>query len=104
MAGHPDNATSAVESHIACRAGGEYGWFMRAADEVVEFLTREISADALVAFHPSEATRRRVWELVQKEKEDGLTPDEKCELDEYEQLEHLLILAKAKARSRNANG
>ena len=77
---------------------------MRAADEVVEFLAREISGDALVAFQPSEATRRRVWQLVQKEKEDGLTPDEKCELDEYEQLEHLLILAKAKARSSNAHG
>ena len=36
------------------------------------------------AFQPSEATRRRVWE--------------------HEQLEHLLILAKAKARSRNAHG
>jgi len=75
---------------------------MRAADEAVEFLAREIPADALAGFHPSEAARRRVWQLVQKEKEDGLTPEEKCELDEYEHLEHLLILAKA--RSRNAHG
>ncbi len=75
---------------------------MRAAEEVVEFLAREIPADALAGFHPSEATRRRVWQLVQKEKEDRLTPEEKCELDEYEHLEHLLILAKA--RSRNAHG
>jgi hypothetical protein len=77
---------------------------MRAADEVVDFLAREISADALTAFHPSEATRQRVWQLVQKEKQEGLTPDEKCELDEYEQLEHLLILARAKARSRDTHG
>lgn len=77
---------------------------MRAADEVVEFLTREISADALVAFHPWESTRRRVWQFVQKEKDDGLTPDEQCQLNEYEQLEHLLILAKAKARSSNVHG
>ena len=104
MAVHRDNAAPAAQSHIACRAKDGYRWFMRAADEVVEFLTREISADALVAFQPSEAARRRVWELVRKEKEEGLTPDEKCELDEYEQLEHLLILAKAKARSRNTHG
>jgi hypothetical protein len=77
---------------------------MRAADEVVEFLAREISPEALVCFQPSESTRRRVWDLVQKEKESGLTPDEKSELDDYERLEHLLILAKAKVRSRSANG
>jgi hypothetical protein len=77
---------------------------MRAADEVVEFLACQIPADVLTGFQPSEATRQRVWELVQKEKADGLTPDEKCELNEYEQLEHLLILARAKARSRKAHG
>jgi hypothetical protein len=77
---------------------------MRAADEMVDFLAREIPADTLVTFQPSESTRRRVWELVQKEKEEGLTPDEKCELDDYERLEHLLILAKAKARSQSAHG
>ena len=41
---------------------------------------------------------------MQKEKEEGLTPDEKCELDDYERLEHLLILAKAKARTAGAHG
>ena len=50
------------------------------------------------------ATRQRVWELVRKEKEEGLTPDEKSELDDYERLEHLMILARAKARSQTARG
>lgn len=77
---------------------------MRAADEVVDFLAREIPAETLVTFQPSESTRRRVWQLVRKEKEEGLTPDEQCELDEYERLEHLLILAKAKARSQHPHG
>jgi len=71
---------------------------MRAADELVEFLARQIPVQELTAFRPSEATRRRVWELVAKEKEHGLAPDEKCELDDYEKLEHLLILARSKAR------
>ncbi|MBI4664583.1 MAG: hypothetical protein HY735_37805 [Verrucomicrobia bacterium] len=77
---------------------------MRAADEVVEFLAREIPTAALTGFRPSEATRRRVWELVQKEKESGLTAEEKCELDDYERLEHLLILARAKARTQPRHG
>jgi uncharacterized protein YnzC (UPF0291/DUF896 family) len=74
---------------------------MNAADEVVEFLVRQIPAEHLASFRASETTRQRVWELVQKEKEQGLTPEEKCELDDYEKLEHLLILAKAKAQAQH---
>ena len=70
---------------------------MRASDEVVEFLAQQIPSDQLASFRASEATRSRVWQLVEKEKERGLTPEEQCELDDYEKLEHLLILAKAKA-------
>jgi hypothetical protein len=73
---------------------------MRAADEIVDFLARQIPPEQLVGFHASDATRQRVWDLVQKEKELGLTPEEKCELDDYEKLEHLLILAKARARTQ----
>ena len=36
--------------------------------------------------------------MVEKEKDEGLTQEEKSELDDFERLEHLLILAKAKAR------
>lgn len=36
-----------------------YAGVMRAADEVVEFLAREIPARALADFSPLEATRRR---------------------------------------------
>lgn len=73
---------------------------MRAVDEMVEFLARQIPVGELESFRASEGTRRRVWQLVEKEKEQGLTPDERCELEEYEKLEHLLILARAKARYR----
>ncbi len=74
---------------------------MRAADEVVEFLARQIPASALAEFRPSDNTRQRVWELVNREKEAGLTPDERCELDEYERIEHLLILTRAEARKQS---
>jgi hypothetical protein len=77
---------------------------MRAADEVVEFLARQIPAPVLAGFHPSEGTRRRVWELVSKEKDAGLTPDERSELDDYERLEHLLILTRAEARKLSGRG
>jgi hypothetical protein len=77
---------------------------MRAADEVVEFLANQIPLDRLLGFRTTETTRLRVWELVEKEKQQGLTPDEKSELDDYERLEHLLILARAKARTPGTHG
>ncbi len=77
---------------------------MRAADELVEFLARQIPAEQLGSFRASASARQRVWDLVQKEKDQGLTPDEQCELEDYEKLEHLLILAKAKAREQAAHG
>ena len=70
---------------------------MRASDEVVEFLAQQIPSHRLASFRASKVTRSRVWHLVEKEKEQGLTPEERCELEDYEKLEHLLILAKARA-------
>ncbi len=77
---------------------------MSATDELVDFLDRQIPAGELASFRASDATRQRVWHLVQKEKEDGLTPEESCELDDCEKLEHLLILARARASTRAGHG
>jgi len=47
-------------------------------------------------FKVSEEVRQRVWALIAKEKESGLLPEEKVELDDYLKIEHLVVLAKAK--------
>lgn len=49
-------------------------------------------------FRPSEAARERVADLLEREKDGELSRDEKSELDHYLQLEHLMRLAKARAR------
>ncbi len=71
---------------------------VRAYEEIVEFLAAGTSPDGVIAFQPSEAVRKRVARLIQQEKTTGLSPDEKSELDHYMQLEHLMRLAKARAR------
>lgn len=71
---------------------------MNVRDELLDFLTAQISPQALADFKVSEPVRRRVWALIEKEKESGLLPEEKLELDDYLKLEHLMVLAKAKAR------
>jgi hypothetical protein len=67
------------------------------SDEIVDFLVHHIPARALADFRASDEARQRVWALVTKEKESSLLPQEKVELDDFLKLEHLMILAKAKA-------
>lgn len=76
---------------------------MNAYEEVVDWIAAGRSAEEIASFRASESTNRRVSYLVQKEKDEGLLPDEKSELDHYGQLEHIMRLAKARARLRLAN-
>jgi O-succinylbenzoate synthase len=70
----------------------------RAYEEVIDFIAAGTSPDRVAAFRPSDAAKQRVGELVQREKTTGLTADETSELEHYLQLEHLMRLAKARAR------
>jgi hypothetical protein len=71
---------------------------MKAYEEVVEFIASGPSAEALAKFQASDEAKERVAFLIRKEKTDGLTPEEKLELDNFMRLEHLMILVKARAR------
>jgi hypothetical protein len=71
---------------------------MRAYEEVIEFIAAGTSPSSVINFQPSEAVKERVAELIHQEKSIGLSAEEKSELDHYLQLEHLMRLAKARAR------
>ncbi len=71
---------------------------LRAYEEIIDFIASGTSPQAIVAFKPSEKTKWRVADLIHNEKTGNLSPDEKSELDHYMQLEHLMRLAKARAR------
>ena len=70
----------------------------RAYEEVIDFIAAGSSPSKVVAFRPSEAVKSRVTELLAREKTGGLTPDETSELEHYLQLEHIMRLAKARAK------
>ncbi len=70
----------------------------KAYEEIVDFIASGSSPDEVVAFRPSEEARARVYELVGREKTSSLNREETAELDRYLQLEHLMRLAKARAR------
>ena len=67
-------------------------------DEIVDFFAAGTTPDAVVAFRPSDEATRRVAELIAKSKDETISAEEQSELDDYLQLEHILILAKARAR------
>jgi len=66
-------------------------------EEIVEFIA-SLSPREVLGFAPSEGARQRVWDLVERQKEAQLPPDEKAELGHYIEIEHLMRLAKARAR------
>lgn len=73
-----------------------------AYDEFIEFIAAGTTPESVVAFRPSEAAQARVSELLQRQKETALSPDDSAELAQYLQLEHVMRMARARARQRLA--
>ena len=69
-----------------------------AYEEVINFIAGGSTPEAVTAFRPSEAAHARVSDLLAREKANGLNAEEKSELDHCVQLEHLMRLAKVRAR------
>jgi hypothetical protein len=87
-----------IKSQPPCRIGlFLYNLPVNAGEEILDFLVGQIPAQSLADFQISNGARERVWALIAKEKDSGLLPEEKVELEDYLRLEHLVVLAKAKA-------
>ncbi|PSB51108.1 hypothetical protein C7B67_12215 [filamentous cyanobacterium Phorm 6] len=67
--------------------------------EVLDFLIKTPTPQDIVSFKVSQNAQTRLQNLLDKNREATLTPMEIAELDVYEQLEHLMILLKARAYS-----
>ena len=75
-----------------------------AYDEFVDFIAAGTTPQAVVDFHPSAETRAHVAELIRRQKTAALSPDETAELNHYLYTEHVMRLAKARARQRLQQG
>lgn len=75
----------------------------KASQEVASFIASADPAKVL-AFRPSAETKERVSELIDIEKDGSISADERCELDYYMQLEHLMRMAKIYARKYTVSG
>lgn len=71
---------------------------IKSYDEIIDFIAAGTTPEAVVAFRPSDAVQDRVAELVELSKDGRISAEEQSELEDYLELEHLMIMAKARAR------
>ena len=68
------------------------------AAEVLEILAGLPAPKEILALRPSEALQARLSVLLEKNRTEGLTPEEEQEWEKYQYLEHLIRIAKTKAQ------
>ena len=66
--------------------------------DLVDFIAAGSTPEEVANFHPSPRAQARVTELVEREKDLNLTPEESGELAHFLKLEHIPRVAKARTR------
>lgn len=66
--------------------------------EIIDFLVQGPSYNQIVKFKISPEAQERLEELLDTNRESVLSPQEQAELDIYQQVDHFMILLKARAR------
>ena len=72
--------------------------------EIIDFIAAGTTPEEVGNFRPSLESQQRVAELIEREKGTGLSTEERAELDHFMELEHILRMAKARARQILARG
>lgn len=73
-------------------------------EEIIDFIAAGTTPETVIAFRPSLAVQQRVAELIERSKAGSISADDKSELEDYLQLEHIMIMAKARARQHGQLG
>lgn len=66
-------------------------------EEVLTFLLTTPTPQDIIAFHASDDAQARLRHLLGANREGVLSPEESAELDEASQMNHFMMLLKAKA-------
>ncbi len=62
---------------------------------ILDFLASQPTPEQIAAFRPTPEMQNRLKYLLNRNSEGKITPAELQELNEYEQIEHLIVLLKA---------
>jgi hypothetical protein len=66
------------------------------AAEMIEFLSKNPSPQEVLAYHVSDAAQKRLQRLLALNESGLLSEAEQQELDELQQLEHVIVMLKAR--------
>ncbi len=66
--------------------------------EIVDFFASGTTPQAVIDFQPSAAAQQRALELLEIAGDGQLTPEQESELEHFTELEHILRMAKVRAR------
>jgi len=69
----------------------------RVYEEIVDFIAAGTTPAGVASFRASDEARQRVFELLEKQRANSISPEEEDELAHYLQIEHIVRLAKARA-------
>ena len=62
---------------------------------VLNFIASDPTPEQIAAFEPTPEMRDRLRTLLARERTNKVTPLEKAEMDEYERIEHIVVMLKA---------
>jgi hypothetical protein len=62
---------------------------------ILDFIASQPDANQIANFKPTIEMTERLRTLLALEKDNAITPAEKDELDEYERIEHLIVMIKS---------
>lgn len=69
-------------------------------DEVWDFLLEHPGPASVIAYQPSEALNDRLGYLLDQNRLERISPDERAELDEFLRINHVMNMLKIRARQR----
>ena len=70
--------------------------------EVADFLVSQPTLEEIIAYRVPPPVQQYIDDLLEKNREEGLTPEERLEMEKILAVSHLMSLAKAKARLKLA--
>jgi hypothetical protein len=62
---------------------------------IINFLASEPTPEQIINFRPTSEMQERLQILISRSKTGNITPTEERELDEYDKIEHLIVMLKA---------
>jgi len=71
--------------------------------EIITFLSEGPTVEEVLVFHVSEQSQERLRRLLGLSRLGLLTPNEQAELDELQQIEHIMIMLKANIIAEKQN-